>query len=592
MPFTSRIRSFLFLVLLLQQIAFIIPYAVWADEPLRLEIQGVSGEVLDNVRAALSFPPGMVRNGTVDRRWLARFVNQAQEVARRALQPFGYYSSTLRTELITEKPGVEVLRVTIDPGPPVRLTQVHTAIEGPGAESLRRRDLLRDFPLQQGEVLHQGLYEEVKKNWQDQAMALGYLDASFPVREIRIDPEKNTAEINLVMETGPRYRFGNVTFKGGETYPEPFLRRYLAFEHGNPFSYSLLGQSQLNFFDSDRFEEVRLLPDREAAEEDHIPVEVALRSRPPKRLRPGIGYGTDTGARASLQFENLNLLHTGQELHLQLNLSQVRQTVGAAYVRPDKDDLHSFTAFRTGFEAEDTDTFDTEKYTVEAERVRDFGRGRRGSVYLRLLLENYTIGGQRDTSRMLIPGVRYSRRRYAEVIRPRRGHQYALEVRGGHQYLGSDTGLLQLLGSGNVLVSLPARFSLFLRAEAGTTIQNEPLEDIPVSLRFFAGGDQSVRGYGYQSLGPTNAEGDVIGGKNLLVGSIELERAIAQNWGVAAFFDIGNAFNSFSSMDLFKGAGIGGRYYTPVGPIKLDIARQIGEDDPSFRIHISVGFGW
>jgi translocation and assembly module TamA len=101
-----------------------------------------------------------------------------------------------------------------------------------------------------------------------------------------------------------------------------------------------------------------------------------------------------------------------------------------------------------------------------------------------------------------------------------------------------------------------------------------------------------VRGYGYQDLGPRDENGDVIGGKNLLVGSVELERALGANWGVAVFYDAGNAFDNFSDYEIFEGAGIGIRRYTPVGPIRIDIARQLGVSDPSYRLHIGVGFGW
>jgi translocation and assembly module TamA len=581
-----------FVCLLLLFLGAALPAPGLAAEPLRLEIEGVSGDELDNVKAALTFPPGLVEDGKVDRRWLDRFVAQTPEKTRNALKPYGYYSSTVRTELTTITAGEQVLKVFIQPGPPVRLSQVKTAIEGQGAQRLKRENLLQEFPLHQGDVLQQGQYEQAKKSWLDEAVRLGYLDVSFSIHEIRVDPEKNTAEISLVLQTGPRYRFGDVTFNGGETYPEPFLRRYLAFKPDDVFSFAELGQSQLNYLDSDRFEEVRLLPNRSAAEDDRIPIEVELKSSPPKRFRPGVGYGTDTGARASLQFQNLNLFHKGHELHLELNLSQLRQVAGAAFILPDFDNLHSYTAFRTGYEAEDTDTYKTEKITVEAERTHDFGKGRKGSVYLQWFYEDYTVGGERNSSKMLLPGVRYSRRRYRNIVRPRKGHEYSLEMRGGSTYLGSDTGLLQVLASGNLLQPLPARLSLFFRIQSAYTLQSDPLQDIPVSLRFFAGGDQSVRGYAYESLGPKDSDGDVIGGKNLLVGSIELERAIGKNWGIAAFYDAGNAFNSFSSFDVYQGAGIGGRYYTPVGPIRLDLARQIGVPNPGYRIHISIGFGW
>lgn len=589
LPFIQRPFSLLILLVLLT--GFMVNSALAAD-PLRLEIHGVSGDELDNVRAALSFPPGLVEDGQVDQRWLERYVSRAPETTKRALQPFGFYSSAVRVELAQEAPGIQVLKVFVELGEPVRLTAVETAVEGPGARRLERRELLDTFPLRQGDVLHQGQYEEAKKEIREQAVALGYLGAEYSVHEIRVRPEDKTAEIALILQTGPRYHFGEVTFSGADTYPEEFLQRYLAFKPDQVFSYSLIGQSQLNLLDSDRFEDVRLIPDAEAAVNDRIPVDVVLKPSAPKRLRPGIGYGTDTGVRGSLLFENLNLFHRGHELKMELNLSQAQQSAIAAYIRPDVQNLDSFTAFRTGYEAEDVDTFETERYTVEAERARGFGSNRKGSIYLKFLLENFTIGEQRDTVKMLLPGVRFSKRGYRELIRPRKGYQYGLELRGGHEALLSDASLLQLLGSGNLLVPLPARFSLFFRFEGSTTLQDNPLEDVPVSLRFFAGGDQSVRGYSYQSLGPENEDGDVTGGKHLLVGSVELERAIRERWGIAVFYDVGNAFNSFSNLDLFQGVGLGGRYYSPVGPIRLDLARQVGVDDPSFRIHLSIGFGW
>jgi translocation and assembly module TamA len=247
---------------------------------------------------------------------------------------------------------------------------------------------------------------------------------------------------------------------------------------------------------------------------------------------------------------------------------------------------------RTGYDREDIDTYESSTLFVEGELVRAFGRGRLGSAYLRLQQEDFIIGAEDSRSRLVLPGLRFSERRYDDPIRPRRGYLYRLEVRGAHQVLGSDTGLLQALGSANTLQPLPWGFSVFARGQAGSTWQNEPLREIPPSLRFFAGGDQSVRGYGYQTLGPSDSSGKVVGGKNLLVGSVELERALSENWGVALFYDAGNAFDSFSDYEIFQGAGFGVRRYTLVGPVKVDLARQVGVLDPSIRLHVSIGFAW
>jgi translocation and assembly module TamA len=190
-----------------------------------------------------------------------------------------------------------------------------------------------------------------------------------------------------------------------------------------------------------------------------------------------------------------------------------------------------------------------------------------------------------------MPGVRFSQRRYDDLILPKKGFRYALEMRGTDEFLGSDTSFFQILVNGDLLVPLPWQLSLLTRAQGSFTILSDPFRDLPASVRFFAGGDRSVRGYAYQSLGPKDAAGDVIGGKHLVIGSIELERPISKIFGLAAFYDVGNAFNTFRNMDLQQGAGMGIRVYTPVGPIRLDFARQIGVPHPEFRLHFTVGFG-
>jgi translocation and assembly module TamA len=200
------------------------------------------------------------------------------------------------------------------------------------------------------------------------------------------------------------------------------------------------------------------------------------------------------------------------------------------------------------------------------------------------------VGDQKSTARLLLPGVRFSDDRYDNPLRPRRGFRYALETRGTHQFLGSDTALVQFLAEGSHLQPLPWRLSLHTSAKAGTTVLNDPIKDIPPSLRFFAGGDQSVRGYSYKSLGPRDAKGQVTGGTQLLTGSIELERALFKDWGVSVFYDVGNTFNSWSAAKMAQGAGVGLHYYTSVGALNLSVAIPLGVDNPAIHFHFTVGF--
>jgi translocation and assembly module TamA len=564
-----------------------------AAEPLEIEIKGVSEEeALANVQAAMVLPPGLVRDDRVDVLWLERFEEQIPERVRQALEPYGYYEAEVSIDRQISGSGEYLLLVTVVPGEPIRLTAVQVRLSGAGANEPRLLTLVDSFPLHPGDVLRQDIYGTAKGSLKARVLDRGYLDADYTVHQISLHRQERRAEIDLELATGERYHFGAARIEGAPDYPEPFLRRYLAFSAGEVFSYPRLGQTQLNFLDSDRFREVIITPQKHLTEEMRVPIDIKLVPAARRRLRPGIGYGTDTGARMSLNYRDLNVLHRGHEFAADLSIAERKQSLSANYILPGLKNLDSQTALRTGFVREDLESYETRSLFTEIEEQRGFSGGRIGSLYLRLLQEDYIIGEQDNRSRMIIPGIRFRHDSYADPVRPKRGFRYTLEARGGHQSLGSDTGLLQLLATGNTVMPLPWQCKLLLRVQGGTTLKNEPLANIPASLRFFAGGDQSVRGYAYQSLGPTDASGKVVGGEHLAVGSVEVEVPFGEDWGVAAFFDLGNAFNVLTDIEWASGAGIGVRRYTVIGPIKIDIARQIGVADPSYRLHLSVGLGW
>jgi len=561
-----------------------------ASEPVEVVILGVEGELLENVRAALTLPPGLIRDGEVNLPWLKRFETDAPEKVREALEPFGYYNAKAGTSL--EKRGENQYRLLVGvfPGRPVRITEISVKVRGAGAEEKAVADLAAAFPLRKGDVLVHGSYEKGKELLKAKAVELGYLDADFPVHEIRVSRGEATARIALELDTGTRYVFGATTFTGAPQYPRRFLERYLDYKEGETFSQEKLGQTQANLAMADRFRGVVAARDRENAHDSVMPVLVELTPLPRRRLRPGIGYGTDTGVRGTLKYKDVNLFLLGHELNAEINLSQRLQGIAAGYTVPGSRDVNSSMGLQFNLQREDTKTYTTNLVSLEGNIQRSFLRGQVGTAYLRFQEEDSTVGFQKTKTFMVLPGIRFSQRRFDNPVRPAIGYRYDLEARGTHRYFGSGISLLQFIAEGRAIYPLPWRLSLITRAKGGVTIQDESMRDIPASLRFFAGGDRSVRGYAYQSLGPINGAGKVIGGKNLLTGSVELERALFTDWGVAAFFDAGNAFNSLGRFRLYKGAGLGVRYYTPIGALQLDLARQIGVDNPSFRVHFTVGF--
>lgn len=566
-----------------------LPLTSLGAESVEIVVTGVEDEARNNVREALALPQGLVREGKVDKLWLERFARQAQEKARTALQPFGYYNARVETSLVPAGAGRFRLLARIDPGQAVRIASLHVGLAGAGAQEEKLKDLVDTFPLEKGDVLLQQPYEKAKGTMKSAAEELGYLDADFTAHRIVIDPSRTAARIDLVMETGNRYLFDGATIEGAPEYPDAFLRRYLSFKSGEPFSYSRLGQTQLNFSNSERFKEILVTPHKEDARNNTIPVSVQLKKAYRRSLRPGLGYGTDTGGRFSLRYRDLNMLHRGHEYYANLFISQRLQGVASGYIIPDVDDIRSSTSLQLNLQREET-TYVSRLVALELDKNRSFGKGELGTAYIRLQRESFTIGSENSSSRLVLPGLRFTKDHYGDLVRPERGFRYFFDVRGTHQVIGSDVGLIQLISEGSDLMPLPWRLSLHTRAKVGLTLLNDPMADLPASLRFFAGGDQSVRGYSYKSLGPRDSNGEVVGGRHLLVGSVELERALFKDWGVSAFYDMGNAFNSFTAVKLYSGAGVGAHYYTRVGAVNLSIARQLGVDNPAFHIHFSVGF--
>ena len=561
-----------------------------AAEPIEVVVEGLEGDVLKNVRDMLVLPYGLIQEGKVDRLWLERFGRQADEKILTAMEPYGYYSARVTTTIEEISAGAYRLRVSVIPGEPVRVTEVTLALHGPGADEEPLKRQAAAFPLKKGGVLLQQRYEEAKGELLSRAQELGYLDADFAVHEIRIAKTTSTADIRLELETGSRYFFNGARIEGASDYPEEFVRRYLAFKPGEAFSYARLGETQLNFTNSERFREVNVMPEKAEARDFHVPVLVQLKPAPSRSLRQGIGYGTDTGGRFNVRYRDLNMLHRGHEFYSNLYVSEHLQGMATGYILPDAVDIRSSTALQLNLQQEDVSTYTSRLIALELDKNHSFGKKEMGTAYVRLQLEEYTVGAQDSSARLVLPGLRLSGDHYDNPTRPARGFRYTLDLRGTNQMLGSDTELLQLISAGSFLLPLPWRLSLQTRARVGITLLSDRLSDLPPSLRFFAGGDQSVRGYAYQSLGPLDATGQVAGGKHLLAGSVELERALFRDWGVSAFYDAGNAFDSFTGVRLFQGAGLGLHYYTPVGVLNLSVARQIGVEDPGFRIHFTVGF--
>jgi translocation and assembly module TamA len=187
----------------------------------------------------------------------------------------------------------------------------------------------------------------------------------------------------------------------------------------------------------------------------------------------------------------------------------------------------------------------------------------------------------------LIPGGNWLLSVANNPLRPTKGHRLEFEVKGSDKNTLSDVSFLQAYGAAVWLHPLPLRGKFIGRAELGATVVDQ-FDKLPTTYRFYAGGMNSVRGYAYKELGPKDTEGHVIGGTLLSVVSAEYEQAMFDNWALAAFIDSGNAFNP-ANLQFKTGAGVGLRWYSPLGPLRVDFALPLNESDSTFQIHFAAG---
>jgi len=548
---------------------------------VRVEVKGVDGPLRDNVLLHVGTPvrevPLVVR----------RHAEGAAAKARAALEALGYYESTIQVSASRDGE-TRVIRLDITPGQPVLVTSVSIVLDGEAGDDPDFLALLRQPPLREGEPLHHGRYEETKRALASLARRRGYFDARFTESAIQLHRSSRKAGIVLRFDSGRRYRFGPVRLP--ETpFSEKLLLRLVPFAEGDPYTTEKVTALHRNYLRSDYFEEVRILQRPEEADaEGRIPIDMELAPNPRNRVGFGVGAATDVGPRLRLDWTRPWMNSHGHSALIKNEVSWVRQDVSANYSIPLNPPLNHQLQFTGGWQREDIEDTDRETFRTGVQRKRLYDSGWQHNISLRWEQERYTQADVHDTTTLTIPAVSLGRTRRRGGTIPTSGDRLFAQLETAHPEAFSDIRLTRLLLQGKYLNSW-RRHSLSGRVEYGA-LDTEDFDRTPPSLRFFAGGDQSVRGFAYQSLAPRNEEDDLVGGRYLLTGSLEYNLRFAGKWSAAVFFDIGNASgDSRFSEGFARGAGFGIRWYSPLAPLKLDAAWGISEPDPPFRIHFSMG---
>lgn len=578
----ERVINGLGLVLMACLLVSLGPAQAKNNNALTVRIEGLEEKLLENARAYLGIMELADQKITNEARlrWLH---NQAEEDIRSALEPFGYYRPQIETELKQTPKGWEAI-YRVQPGSPVRIGKVDIQVLGDGADDPAFQQILTALPLEEGDILRHPRYEEIKQAFQNVATERGYFDARFQISEIRVDLINYTSRIVLHYATGKRYRFGEITFHQDTLAPQ-FLDRYLNFKPGDPYRVASLLSLQSALIDSEYFSRVEVSAPPDQAQDHTIPVNIYLEPRKKLKFTVGAGFGTDTGLRGKAGFEQRRANRWGHHYRLDALASQIKLGLSGEYFIPGKDPRTDRFVVRSTYTEENSDTIDSQTAIIGVSRQRQDGLWLK-NLSLDFQRETFRFGSEENTSILLMPGLVWTRIDAENRLAVTKGNRISLELRGAYEGLLSDVSFLQAAARGKWIQPLGENGRLLLRGSVGASLISD-FDQLPATVRFFAGGDRSVRGFELNEIGPRNDEGDVIGGRHLIVGSAEYEYRIKENWGIAAFVDSGTAFDEVP--DFKTGVGVGVRWHSPIGPVRVDLASGLEEPGELIRLHVTIG---
>ena len=560
----------------------------------KVVVHGLDNELMrQNVELALS-----INNESGKRLGESRLeflLREAPADAREALEPFGYYSPEISVDAPRNGGDNDHLTVTltIRLGDPVRVRQSNLKIEGEGNDDQYLQTDLGAFRPQIGEVLDHTTYEASRNLITRRLAERGYLDADTTQRLVEVTRAEYAADIFLTWASGIRYNMGPVTFHQEQFVPG-LLDKLVSWEQGSYFHQGKLDRLRQSLVALDYFSAIDITPDPERAEGREVPIDVELTLAPRSIYTVGLSYGTDSGAGVRLGLERRYINSRGHKLLFDLNYAETRKTLSTIYRVPAFKWLDGWYTGALQANDEQTDYIDINNAKLILSRSGQINEQWNVVASANALRERWRYG---NASTEFLTDYQYATLVYPEVrgeyvgvddrLFPRRGVSGNLSLRGGVEGAGSDASFGQAHLNARWFLSPTDSSRLLLRGELGHTFTDE-LVGMPPSLRFFAGGDRSIRGYAWREVGPRILDDYAVGAKNVVTASVEYEHYLNGGpWGAAVFVDTGSAFDS--KPDLHTGIGIGARWRSPVGPVRIDVAHGLNDPDSSFQIYLNIG---
>ena len=555
--------------------------AIAQDKPELIITGNASDSVTNNIRALINlgrYPcqPPRAQYGLIRREILKH--------AREGLQAMGYYEPQLDLKGGTSG-SCATVTLDVQTGPPVILTRVDIRLMGDAKEDPAFRKRVDNPPLVTGERLQHDQYTQLKRQLQQNLISRGYVEGTLSRHELKVDTEARTASVVLVVDSGPRYRFGQVRVVGSDLDPA-LIDAYVHFEEGQPYDSKRVLETQQAYLGAGYFSAARIQKGETDPVTRTIPISITLTDSHRWSLLTGVGFSTDTGPRIRLGVENRRVNRQGHRFRAETQLSEVEQGAGASYQIPLSDLLRERLDLHTSYINEDTDSNTNERWSTGADYIVEMDSKWVSTLSLEYLRETWQIADEVDQAELLMPAWQLSRIKANDPVYPTFGWRLSGKIRVAHQGLSSTASFAQFTPSAKLVFPVLGG-RILTRVDLGYTEIND-VRELPASLRFFAGGDSSIRGFSYESLGPEDANGEVIGGRHLATGSLEYDHPLTEKWHLAAFTDAGNAFNDPEAFEARHSAGVGLRWRSPLGPIRLDVARAVDEAR-NWRVHLSMG---
>jgi translocation and assembly module TamA len=517
---------------------------------------------------------------------LQRLVDEALEEARQTLATEGYFSPRIEASIERdEEPWVVLLRV--ETGERTEVREVDLRFSGPATQDREARPGLRrireDWSLRLGAPFRQEDWEIAKRDALRELSSWRYAAARIAKSEARIDPQARRASLAVEFDSGPAYHFGGLQVSGTHRYPERLVQNLSPIQPGEVFDREKLRLYERRLVETGYFVSAHAEAAPGLTDPGTAPVRISVIEGNAQHVEAGIGYSTDVGARVDLRYTHVDIFASAWRFRSALRLDEKTQNL---LLELDTPPLPG-GRWNSGFVR-------TRQTDIQNERTRELALGvahnwgfeRTPSALLASAhFEEQSVAGDRTDSRHAIYfGHRNTFRRTDDLISPRSGYLASIEIGGAPGALASRA-FVRATASGSLFVPVGRNDDLVLRGEAGL-VAAESRQGIPTAFLFRTGGDQTVRGYALESIGVPQGDA-IVGGRRLAWASVEYTRWIS-NWGVAAFVDAGDAWDQTGRFRPRRGYGVGGRFRTPIGPIRADLA--YGEETGRLRLHFSVGY--